>query len=174
LPTELPFRSRATLSLSDSNLCLSKVLESLDSTLHLKSSSVIGFGSSLAHQKLDIGDLVLLYNSKHHLSRFRELKLADKWSGPFRIQEVARDFTLYRLEELDGTHLVASFAGNRLKKFFTRKDFIENRRERDEVLQEMDEALENEQREFTEKHADRFRELLETVETAKRGSHSGS
>jgi len=30
--------------------------------------------------------------------------------------------TYYLLEELDGTHLAASFAGNRLKRFFTRTE----------------------------------------------------
>lgn len=32
------------------------------------------------------------------------------------------DSGYYRLEELDGTHLKASFAGNRLKSFFTRRE----------------------------------------------------
>ena len=43
----------------------------------------------------------------------------DKWRGPFRIREILENSTFYRLEELDGTLLTVSFAGNRLKRFFT-------------------------------------------------------
>lgn len=67
---------------------------------------------------LHVGNLVLLHNTilEHSHSR----KLDDKWRGPYRIREVVEDSTFYRLEELDGTALAASFAGNRLKLFFKR------------------------------------------------------
>ena len=82
-------------------------------------------------QSLKIGDLVL-FNSKQQTSRTRSSKLSDRWSGPYRIIELPEDSTFYRLEELDGVRLTESFAGNRLRKFFTREDFLqaEGRRER--------------------------------------------
>jgi hypothetical protein len=49
----------------------------------------------------------------------RIAKLEDRWLGPYRIREVAASSMFYLLEELDGTPLAATFAGDRLKKFFT-------------------------------------------------------
>ena|ERR1700752_983981 len=71
------------------------------------------------------------------------------------------DSTYYRLEELDGTPLAGTFAGNRLKKFFPRAIRNEDRDARDSVLRAMDERIEAEQRSFAERHADRLRELQE-------------
>jgi len=44
----------------------------------------------------------------------------DNWFGPYRIWE-ASPAGYYRLEELDGTQAAQSVAGNRLKRFFTRR-----------------------------------------------------
>jgi hypothetical protein len=49
-------------------------------------------------------------------------KLCDIWRGPYQIQEVIESSTYYQLEVLDGTHLAASFAGNRLKQFFSQTE----------------------------------------------------
>jgi len=70
------------------------------------------------NQHLNVGDLILLFNSTRENSRDRRLKLDNNWFGPHRIREVGDGF--YRLEELDGTHFKESFAGNRLIKFFPR------------------------------------------------------
>jgi hypothetical protein len=70
-----------------------------------------------ARQQLQVGDLVLLHNTAIETSH--NVKLEDQWRGPYRIREVS-DTGFYRLEELEGTHLRESFAGNRLKKFFSR------------------------------------------------------
>src|SRR5579862_3314307 len=80
-----------------------------------------------AEQQLHVGDLVLLHNTiiQHSHSR----KLDDQWRGPYRIREVPENSTFYRLEELDGTLLAASFAGNRLKRFFTRPELDASRAE---------------------------------------------
>lgn len=72
-------------------------------------------------QQLQVGDLVLLHNTKKLKTYSSRDKLDDNWFGPYRIWEIAGDSTFYRLEELDGTHLAANFAGNRLKKFFIRE-----------------------------------------------------
>ena len=66
-------------------------------------------------QQLHIGDLVLLHCTKAAYSRSRAHKLDDRWSGPYRIRQILEDSTFYWLEELDGTPLAATFAGNRLK-----------------------------------------------------------
>ena len=78
-------------------------------------------------QQLNVGDLVLLHNTilEHSHSR----KLDDKWRGPYRIREIPPDSTFYRLEELDGTPLAATFAGNRLKRFYSRRELDADREE---------------------------------------------
>ena len=72
-------------------------------------------------QKLNTGDLVLLYDDSLRKSKSRFTKLNDRWRGLYRIRETPEDSTYYRLEELDGTSLAQSFAGNRLRKFFVRQ-----------------------------------------------------
>jgi Integrase zinc binding domain/RNase H-like domain found in reverse transcriptase len=70
-------------------------------------------------QRLQEGDLVLLYDSA--LQKTRHTKLRDKWRGPYKIIEKAENSTFYRLAELDGTPLAGTTAGNRLKKFYSRE-----------------------------------------------------
>ena len=73
------------------------------------------------HQQLRVGDLVLLFNQQKKRWRVgRKFKLVDNWFGPYRIWE-ASSAGYYRLEELDGTQSARSVAGNRLKRFFTRR-----------------------------------------------------
>jgi len=72
-----------------------------------------------AKQQLRVGDLVLLHNTSIETSH--NVKLEDQWRGPYKIREVS-ETGFYRLEELDGTHLKESFAGNRLKRFFSRSE----------------------------------------------------
>ena len=122
----------------------------------------------LRSERLKAGDLVLLFISKDQNSRERSKKLNDKWIGPYRIYEAPEDSTFYRIEELDGTRLAESIAGNRLKKFFSRKDLLEDRALREQVLREMDETNEVTQRQFADRHADRLTELEEMVEKARR------
>ena len=73
-------------------------------------------------QQLKVGDLVLLHNSAK-TSGMRQTKLDFNWLGPYRIRE-ASPAGYYRLEELDGAQLMESFAGNRLKRFFSRRSLI--------------------------------------------------
>jgi hypothetical protein len=77
--------------------------------------------------KLNVGDLVLLYDGKSRFSRSRNEKLDDNWRGPYRIREIPENSTFYLLEELDGTELADSIAGNRVKKFFSRTSLEEAR-----------------------------------------------
>lgn len=50
----------------------------------------------------------------------RQSKLHFKWQGPYRIQDGIPRKGTYLLEELDGTTLRGTFAGNRLKEFHVR------------------------------------------------------
>lgn len=70
-------------------------------------------------QELRVGDLALLCNSANETSH--NVKLEDRWLGPYRVREVS-EAGYYRLEELDGVELKEAIAGNRLKKFFERGD----------------------------------------------------
>ena len=87
------------------------------------------------NQELHVGDLVLLQtvsNQPHNRSRAR--KLDDKWRGPFRIRAAPEHSTYYRLAELDGVELAGAFAGNRLKKFFSRAELDRDREGRRAVI----------------------------------------
>jgi hypothetical protein len=80
-------------------------------------------------QQLHVGDLVLLHRTGDTYSRVRAKKLDDRWFGPYRITEIPQNSTFYRLEELDGTPLAATVAGNRLKRFFPRTELDNHRSE---------------------------------------------
>ena len=71
-------------------------------------------------QQLKVGDLVLVYIDQLATSRRRSSKLNDRWCGPYHIREIPENSTYYLLEELDGTPLASTFAGNRLQRFFVR------------------------------------------------------
>src|SRR5271170_2652900 len=96
-------------------------------------------------QELHVGDLVLLQtiSSQPH-NRSRARKLHDKWRGPFRIHTVAEHATYYRLAELDDVDLAGSFAGNRLKKFFSRAELDRDHEERRDLIHVVNE-LEDEE-----------------------------
>jgi hypothetical protein len=128
----------------------------------------------LRTEQLKIGDLVLLFKSKDEHSRTRANKLDDKWTGPYRIFSIPNDSTYYHLEELDGSQLAGTFAGNRLRRFFTREELLDDRIQRDEALKAMDERIATGQRQFATQHADRLRELEEMAEMAKRGTRDGN
>jgi len=92
-------------------------------------------------QQLHVGDLVLLHQSKNATSHSVKHKLDDRWFGLYRIHEIPPDSTFYKLEEPDGTHLKAMFAGDWLKRFFSRSILDEDCTERHDVIRVRD-ALE--------------------------------
>ena len=95
-------------------------------------------------QQLHVGDLVLLHRSQNTKSRSLKKKLDDRWFGPYRVREIPANSTFYLLEELDGTHLKSTFAGDRLKRFFSRVELDEDRAGRHNVIRVRD-ALEAEE-----------------------------
>jgi hypothetical protein len=92
----------------------------------------------LRKEPLRTGDLVLVHQTKASYSRSRARKLDDRWIGPYRIREIPDDSTFYRLAELDGTQLTPTFAGNRLKRFFSRTELDDNRAEAHETIRVRD------------------------------------
>ena len=71
-------------------------------------------------EELDVGDLVLVFDSVRNIDMSTARKLAPRWRGPFRVRLVREGYGIYYLEELDSTHVSRSVAGNLLKKFFPR------------------------------------------------------
>jgi hypothetical protein len=121
-------------------------------------------------QQLHVGDLVLLHQSKNLNSRSVKAKLDDRWFGPYRIREIPQDSTFYRLEELDGTPLKATFAGNRLKRFFTRTELDIDRADRHDVIRvrdaiETDELI-TESSEQDLEFGEGVRDVLGTIDVA--------
>src|SRR4030095_4070905 len=105
----------------------------------------------IRHERLKVGDLVLLFNSATAKVRISKYKLTDKWRGPYRSWKAPADSTHYFLEELDGTRLANSFAGDQLKKYFSRAtldrmraEFGKASGEVAEDEEEMEEAVEEE------------------------------
>ena len=122
---------------------------------------------ALRQEKLQVGDLVLRFNWQDAKSRSRATKLADNWRGPYRVYEAPEDSTFYRLEELDGVKLQGTFAGDGLKRFFSRQELQEDCMKRAQVLKEIDDAIETDQRLFAERNKERLTELQEMAERAK-------
>ena len=73
-------------------------------------------------QQFQVDDLVLLHNSQEFKTdkSLRAAKLDDRWIDLYRIREIPENSIFYYLEEFDETFLAATFAGNRLRKFFSR------------------------------------------------------
>jgi hypothetical protein len=97
-------------------------------------------------QGLEVGNLVLLHRTTLVGSRALKNKLSDRWFGPYRVCEVPPNSTFYELiEELNGNPLKATFAGQRLKKFYARKTLDQRREEMYDTIRVMPLPLEEEE-----------------------------
>ena len=95
-----------------------------EATLHLQCIRLEGKKRhdkkhGIRHEKLALGDIILLHDTRREKDMSR--KLAFKWLGPYRITNVVKDQGTYMLQELDGSQLSGTFAGDRLKKFHPRQ-----------------------------------------------------
>jgi Integrase zinc binding domain/RNase H-like domain found in reverse transcriptase/Reverse transcriptase (RNA-dependent DNA polymerase) len=72
--------------------------------------------------EINAGDLVLLHNTQRKMDMTRQNKLAFRWLGPYRVKIAIQRKGTFVLEELDGTELGGTVAGNRLKKFHERDE----------------------------------------------------
>jgi RNase H-like domain found in reverse transcriptase/Integrase zinc binding domain/Reverse transcriptase (RNA-dependent DNA polymerase) len=70
---------------------------------------------------LQVKDIVLHHDPLADIDKSRVRKLAYRWFGPYRISAADSVKGYYSLEELDGTQLKGTFAGNRLKRFVLRE-----------------------------------------------------
>src|SRR5436190_24369096 len=70
--------------------------------------------------------VMVLETSRGWTSRTRKYKLDDRWRCPYRVREKAKDSTFYYLNELDGTQLKRRFAGDLVKKYFSRANMPQN------------------------------------------------
>jgi hypothetical protein len=52
--------------------------------------------------------------------KIHELKLDERWQGPYRVREKPLDLTFYLLEELDRTPMKRKYAGDQVKKYCPR------------------------------------------------------
>ena len=71
-----------------------------------------------ASQEINVGDLVLLHNTR--LDKQHTDKLKDRWLGPYRVVEITKHGT-HVLEELDGTPMCGTAPPDRVKKFYPRE-----------------------------------------------------
>jgi len=92
-------------------------------------------------QTIEIGDMVLLYNSS--LDKQWSQKLKNKWLGPYKIREIGETGTCL-LNELDGTELQGMFAGDQIKKFFARYEVEDDKEEVEELDERQYEMVDTE------------------------------
>lgn len=71
----------------------------------------------LRKTQLEKGDLVLLYDSKRATDMSTSVKLALRWTGPYRVHKQAAVTGAYHLETLDGIIINKTFSGDRIKYF---------------------------------------------------------
>ena len=95
-----------------------------EATLHLQRMRLEGkerhdLKHGIREEELSIGSIILLHDTRREKDMFR--KLSFKWLGPYRICDAIKDKGTYIIEELDGSRLAGTFAGDRLKKFHPRQ-----------------------------------------------------
>lgn len=70
-------------------------------------------------KELAMRQVVLLHDTRREKNMSR--KLSFRLLGPYRICDAVKEKGTYMLEELDGSRLAGTFAGDRLKKFHPRQ-----------------------------------------------------
>jgi len=102
-------------------------------------------------QTIEIGDMVLMYNSS--LDKQWSQKLKNKWLGLYKIREIGETGT-YLLNELDGTEFQGILAGDRIKKFLARYGVEGDKAQVPEEIVEEAEELNEEQYEMVDAELD--------------------
>ena len=69
---------------------------------------------------IEAGHFVLVHDTQREKDVSRTRKLRYRWLGPYKVAEAIHQKGTYLLQELDGTPLRGTFAGNRLKPFYPR------------------------------------------------------
>ncbi len=73
---------------------------------------------------IKVGDMVLLYNKKTDVDMSIVLKFRYRWLGLYKVIEADLLKGIYRVTELNGVILYGTIAGNRLKVFNQRYQYI--------------------------------------------------
>ena len=95
-----------------------------EASLHLQRMRLEGkewhdLKHGIRKEELVVGSIFLLHDTRREKDMSR--KLSFKWLGPYRIFDTVKDKGTYMLEELDGSRLASTFAGDRLKRFHSRQ-----------------------------------------------------
>jgi hypothetical protein len=69
---------------------------------------------------IKVHDIVLVFDVRNSIDKSSNSKLNYRWAGPYRVKTAETTKGYYTLEELDGTPLKGTFAGNRLKVYYQR------------------------------------------------------
>jgi hypothetical protein len=69
---------------------------------------------------IEAGHFVLVHDTQREKDVSSNRKLKYRWLGPYKVAEAIHEKGTYILQELDGTRLRGTFAGNRLKPFYPR------------------------------------------------------
>jgi hypothetical protein len=67
--------------------------------------------------QVNVGDLVLVYNTVRNIDLSSVRKLEYRWEGPFRVRKIKQRGT-YFLKTLDGETILTPYPAVRIKKFF--------------------------------------------------------
>jgi hypothetical protein len=101
---------------------------------------------NIRKEPLQTGDLILRHDTfKIEVSKSSDTKLNWRWLGPYRISKMDALKGTYWLEELDGTGLAGTYAGNRIKKFVERGHYFYSAYDKEQGVEEGsdDESEEN-------------------------------
>ena len=71
--------------------------------------------------QVNVGDLVLVYNTLRTIDMSSVRKLEFRWEGPYRVRKI-KDRGTYFLRTLDGDDILTPYPPNRIKKFFKLDD----------------------------------------------------
>ena len=88
-----------------------------------KAKEVFNSSKQLRKTKIVAEDIVLKHNAKLELDRSTAKKLAYKQIGPYYVKKAISKKGTYKLKEFDGTPILGTHPGNRLKKFVRREGF---------------------------------------------------
>jgi len=69
---------------------------------------------------IEAGHFVLVHDTQREKDVSSNRKLKYRWLGPYKVAEAIHEKGTYILQELDGSRLRGTFAGNRLKPFYPR------------------------------------------------------
>jgi hypothetical protein len=111
-----------------------RLREAVDRSIRLREQGKEWFDAqkNLRPEPLQVGDLVLVRDTFGDMDMSRHTKLNPRWKGPFRVKEKSpNDMGWYQIEDLNGVAFRNRTPGNRVIRFYQRRDI--DRATRDET-----------------------------------------